>query len=82
MSSNRGAHEGGGVGSETHTTYGTNLISNRTGAEEENQVEEAELKYGASHVIHLFVPVSLCMALVVFTMNTVTFYSQNNGRHL
>uniref|UniRef100_A0A0K0DMQ3 Presenilin n=1 Tax=Angiostrongylus cantonensis TaxID=6313 RepID=A0A0K0DMQ3_ANGCA len=48
----------------------------------ENQEEEAELKYGASHVINLFVPVSICMVMVVFTMNTVTFYSYNDGRHL
>ncbi|CAO4382897.1 unnamed protein product [Caenorhabditis nigoni] len=82
MSSNRDPPDRGGTVNETHTTYGTNLISNRSRPEEENQVEEAELKYGASHVIHLFVPVSLCMALVVFTMNTITFYSQNNGRHL
>ncbi|CAL2052802.1 CBN-SEL-12 protein [Caenorhabditis brenneri] len=85
MPYSREPQDGGGntsASSETHTTYGTNLISNRSEPEEENQVEEAELKYGASHVIHLFVPVSLCMALVVFTMNTITFYSQNNGRHL
>nr|pir sel-12 protein - Caenorhabditis elegans [Caenorhabditis elegans]prf//2120403A membrane protein sel-12 [Caenorhabditis elegans] len=82
MPSTRRQQEGGGADAETHTVYGTNLITNRNSQEDENVVEEAELKYGASHVIHLFVPVSLCMALVVFTMNTITFYSQNNGRHL
>ncbi|XGW19823.1 hypothetical protein V3C99_003562 [Haemonchus contortus] len=70
----------------TATSYGsavsTSVEDSANQERVEEQEEEAEMKYGARHVINLFVPVSLCMVMVVFTMNTVTFYSQNDGRHL
>ncbi|CAI4228243.1 unnamed protein product [Auanema sp. JU1783] len=60
----------------------TSAATLRDAREQEVEEDEHEMQYGANHVIHLFVPVSLCMAMVVITMNTITFYSKNGGRHL
>lgn len=64
---NRGNANGGGVDG---------------GDDIEEMEEEIVLKYGAAHVIKLFIPVTLCLVFVIISLSLIKSYQKSDGATL
>lgn len=49
---------------------------------QESDEEEIVLKYGAGHVVKLFVPVTICLLFVIISLSFVTSYQESGGATL
>lgn len=69
-------------GSEQRPANQANLLANQNNGDHSSNNgffnDDDELKYGAKHVIKIFIPVSICMLIVVFTILSTPYYQRTN----
>lgn len=64
------------------TQKGTSSSNQRNVVDDEEEDDEIVLKYGANHVVKLFVPVTICLIFVIISLSFVTSYTKSGGATL
>lgn len=59
---------------------------NRSSSNDEENLDEIQdelvLKYGAQHVVKLFIPVTICLLFVIISLSAIKSYQKSNGAQL
>ena len=50
--------------------------------DDEGEEDEIVLKYGAHHVIKLFIPVTICLVFVIISLSLIKSYQESGGSRL
>ena len=70
------------VASAAPRAAGTNASPERDDDSLDEMEEEIVLKYGATHLMKILVPVTLCMVFVILSLTLITSYQSGNGQTL
>lgn len=59
---------------------------NRSSSNDDENLDEIQdelvLKYGAQHVVKLFIPVTICLLFVIISLSAIKSYQKSNGAQL
>ena len=64
---------------DEQTTRRSSVQQRRRVSHGSSDIDEEDLRYGANTVISLFIPVTLCMIVVVTTITSVSYYTDQSG---